>query len=254
MAQGAVLAPGRVRSDAFQFRIGFDNAIPAYSGLLIPIKGELDARPGAAGGGKQPDDKGTCIGCGTHPHGGIDGVQVTVLPDADFHVQVWADGDAGHAYAAQVVTGSHPLTFLDLHADKMAVEDKDVLFTARGVQLSIKPDDYRVSVEVIVGPEKLRIVRSGMDDLAGCGGEYRRADRVANVDAVMDSVAAAAGAAELVARAVQLIESTWKGGLKPKVCAADWAGRIESRPEAARPAWCTRAQAGIGAYFDLSRQ
>jgi len=62
MAESAVLSPGRVRTNAFQLRIGFDNTIPPYPSLLIPVEGELNGRPGAAGVGQQPDCDGTGIG------------------------------------------------------------------------------------------------------------------------------------------------------------------------------------------------
>ena len=46
-----------------------------------------------------------------------------------------------------------------------------------------------------------------MNDFAGSSGEHGRANRIADVDSVMDSVASATGAAELVAGTVQLIET-----------------------------------------------
>ena len=138
------------------------------------------------------------------------------------------------------------MTFLDFHADQMAVKDKDVLLSAGGIELSVKANDNRIPVEIIVGAEQPGIVRPGVDHLSGGGGEYRRADRIPNVDTMMDSVAAAAGAAELVAWAVELIEAPWKWRFEPEVFPTDEAWRFEGRPKAARAAGSTGAKAGIG--------
>jgi len=181
-------------------------------------------------------------------------MQVAILPDSNFHVEVGPNCNAGHAYAAEVVTGPDPLTFLDLHAYEVAVEDEDVLFAARGVELSVEANDNRVSVEIVIGTEEIGIVGTGMDNFTGSSGEHGRADRIADVDTVMDSVAAAAGTAELIAGAVQLVESPWKRRLKPEVCTAYGTWRFKSRPEAAGAAWCTGRKAGIGANIDLERQ
>ena len=68
-------------------------------------------------------------------------------------MQVGSNRNAGHTYAAQIVTCSYPLAFLDLDADQMAVKDKDVLFSAGGIELAVKANDNRISVEIIVGAE-----------------------------------------------------------------------------------------------------